>query len=194
MKSAAITVCVLLFVSSSVHAQRVGRCTDQKRSFKCTFYPMTADSTVYKNTENTWGFGAEVLMPPPEVGTIVGVAELHFKLPPNGTVMKVQGTLGAIAPFGNNYTIPECTQPNAALAAIRIDGRTVMALALHFDAINNLSGKDRDLFFSYDIPVSYTEGDGLIEIQSNPLGCWSDVELEGLMQVQLSTRSSVESR
>jgi hypothetical protein len=184
LRRIAIATSFSLFFLVSAHAQRVGRCSDQKRSFKCTFYEMTADSAVYKNTPDTWGFGAEVLMQPPVTGTIVSVSELHFKLPPHGTVMKVQGTFGAIAPFGNNYTLADCSQPNAALAAIRIDGRTVVALALHFDAINNLSGKDRDLFFSYDIPIAYTEGDGVIEIQANPLGCWSDEELEGLMQVE----------
>jgi hypothetical protein len=183
MKLAAIVFVLFLLGLPFANAQKLGKCSNHKRTFDCTFYPMTVDSAVYENTVSTWGFGAEVMMGPPLAGTIVSVAQLHFKLPPNGTVLKVQGTLGAAAPFGNSFEVPQCIQPNGVLAFIWVDGRTVASMALHFDAVVNGAGKDRDLFFSYDIPIPYTEGDGLIEIQSNPMGCWSDVGLEGLMQI-----------
>lgn len=76
----------------------------------------TASSRVTRLDENTWSIGVEALLPPPDPGSAVIVANKSFKLPPNGTITKLQGTFGFVAPFGNtSYT--SCIQPNAALVS-----------------------------------------------------------------------------
>ena len=118
-------------------------------------------------------------MPPPNSdGSVVTVADMQFQLPPNGTITKFQGTFGAMAPFGNT-TYTSCTQPNAALGLLIVDGKK-FPTALHFDSGGH---RDRDIFFSFDIPLRYTEGNATVHIEANPMGCWSDVELQGKIYV-----------
>jgi hypothetical protein len=139
----------------------------------------TPGSAVTKLDENTWYIGVEALLPPPNPGSAVIVADRGFKLPPNGTITKLEGTFGFMAPFGNtSYT--SCIQPNAALGFISVDGKRI-PFAVHVDSGGH---RDRDLFFSYDIPVKYTEGNADVHIEANPLGCWSDVEIQALMRVE----------
>src|SRR5436309_1722121 len=61
----------------------------------------TPSSAVKEFDANTWLIAVETLLPPPNPGDSVIVAEKTFKLPPNGTITKLQGTFGFVAPFGN---------------------------------------------------------------------------------------------
>jgi hypothetical protein len=138
----------------------------------------TPTSAVRRLDANTWVIGVEALLPPPNPGDVVIVAERSFKLPPNGTITKLQGTFGFVAPFGNtSYTA--CTQPNAALGFVSVDGK-VIPFAVHVDSGGH---RDRDIFFSYDVPIKYSGGNALVHVEANPMGCWSDVEIQALMHV-----------
>ena len=140
----------------------------------------TAGSEVVQEDDHVWYVGVEALLPPPKPdGSLVTVADMNFQLPPNGTITKFQGTFGMMAPFGNtSYTT--CTQPNAALGLLMVDGKK-FPIVLHFDSGGH---RDRDIFFSFDIPLKYTTGKATIHVEANPLGCWSDVELQGKMYVE----------
>jgi hypothetical protein len=130
----------------------------------------TPSSAVKRLDENTWLIGVEALLPPPDPGSTVIVANRDFELPPNGTITKLQGTFGFVAPFGTtSYT--SCINPNAALGIISVDGKNI-PFAVHVDSGGH---RDRDIFFSYDARV---------HIEANPLGCWSDVEIQALMRVE----------
>ena len=88
----------------------------------------TPSSAVKRLDNNTWLIGVEALLPPPDPGSAVIVANRDFKLPPNGTITKLQGTFGFVAPFGNTgYT--SCTMPNAALGI----GKSI-PFAVHVDS------------------------------------------------------------
>jgi len=139
----------------------------------------TPSSAVKRLDNNTWLIGVEALLPPPDPGSAVIVANRDFKLPPNGTITKLQGTFGFVAPFGNTgYT--SCTMPNAALGIISVDGKSI-PFAVHVDSGGH---RDRDMFFSYDVPIKYSEGNARVHVEANPLGCWSDVEIQALMRVE----------
>ncbi|HZO99713.1 MAG TPA: hypothetical protein VFD30_05430 [Terriglobia bacterium] len=139
----------------------------------------TPTSRVIREDENTWLIAVEALLPPPDPGSAVIVADKTFKLPPNGTITKVQGTFGFIAPFGNtSYT--SCTQPNAALGLISVDGKHI-PFAIHVDSGGH---RDRDIFLSYDIPIKYSNGNAYVHVEANPFGCWSDVEIQALVRVE----------
>lgn len=139
----------------------------------------TATSSVTQLDSNTWYIGVEALLPPPNPGSAVIVADKNFKLPPNGTITKLEGTFGFMAPFGDsNYN--SCTQPNAALGYVSVDGKQI-PFAVH---VNSGSHRDRDIFFSYDIPIKYTTGNADVHVEANPMGCWSDVEIQALMRVE----------
>jgi hypothetical protein len=56
--------------------------------------------------------GAETVLPPPDPGTLVN-ADLHFSLPPNGIVTKVQATVSLAFPWGPTQNL--CPQPGEAL-------------------------------------------------------------------------------
>lgn len=140
----------------------------------------TSTSAVVREDEHVWRIGVEALMPPPNPdGSIVTVAEMPFRLPPNGTITKFQGTFGMAAPFGNTSYL-SCIEPNAALGFLMVDGKS-FPIALHFDSGGH---RDRDIFFDFDIPLKYTDGRALIHIEANPMGCWSDVELQGKFYVE----------
>jgi hypothetical protein len=118
-------------------------------------------------------------VPPPNPGDTVIVAEKFFKLPPNGTITKLQGTFGFVAPFGTtSYT--SCVNPNAALGFVFVDGKSI-PFAVHLDSGGH---RDRDMFFSYDVPIKYSQGNARVHVEANPLGCWSDVEIQALMRVE----------
>jgi hypothetical protein len=140
----------------------------------------TSGSAVVQEDEHVWYIGVEALLPPPKLdGSLVTVAELNFQLPPNGTITKFQGTFGMMAPFGNtSYT--SCTQPNAALGLLVVDGKR-FPVVIHFDSGGH---RDRDVFFNFDIPLKYTDGKATVHAGANPIGCWSDVELQGKMYVK----------
>ncbi len=139
----------------------------------------TSTSRIIREDENTWLIGVEALLPPPDPGSAVIVADKAFTLPPNGTITKLQGVFGFMAPFGNTgYT--SCTQPNAALGFVSVDGKHI-PFVIHFDSGGH---RDRDIFFSYDIPIKYTDGNASVHVEANPLGCWSDVEIQALMRVE----------
>jgi len=140
----------------------------------------TSGSAVVQEDEHVWYIGVEALLPPPKPdGSLVTVADLNFQLPANGTITKFQGTFGMMAPFGNtNYT--SCTQPNAALGLLVVDGKR-LPVVIHFDSGGH---RDRDVFFSFDIPLKYTHGKATVHVEANPIGCWSDVELQGKMYVK----------
>jgi hypothetical protein len=121
----------------------------------------------------------EALLPPPNPGSVVIVAQRGFQLPPNGTITKLEGVFGFMAPFGNTgYTA--CIQPNAALGFVSVDGKHI-PFVIHFDSGGH---RDRDIFFSYDIPIKYTTGRAYVHVEANPMGCWSDVEIQALMRVE----------
>jgi len=64
----------------------------------------TPSSAVYQIDENTWGIGAEVVLAPPNSGTLVTDADLPFTLPPNGTIVKLQATVSFAFPWGQLRT------------------------------------------------------------------------------------------
>lgn len=140
----------------------------------------TPGSAVVQEDEHVWRIGVEALMPPPNPdGSVVTVAERTFQLPPNGSITKFQGTFGMMAPFGNT-SYNWCIQPNAALALLIVDGKS-FPVALHFDSGGH---RDRDIFFNFDIPLKYSEGKATIHFEANPMGCWSDVEMQGKIYVE----------
>lgn len=139
----------------------------------------TSGSSVVREDEHVWYLGVEALLPPPNPdGSVVTVADMPFHLPANGTITKFQGTFGMMAPFGNTgYT--SCIEPNAALGILVVDGKK-FPVVLHFDSGGH---RDRDIFFNFDIPLKYTDGNARIHVEANPMGCWSDVELQGKIYV-----------
>jgi len=178
-----ITAVVLLFTSALAEAQDSSGCSKAQGS-SCsarivTHGNFTASSKVVREDEHVWYVGVEALLPPPDPGSLVTVADIHFRLPPNGRITKFQGSFGMAAPFGNTaYT--SCTMPNAALGLLIVDGKK-FPIALHFDSGGH---RDRDIFFNFDIPLRYTEGKATVHVEANPLGCWSDVELQGKIYVE----------
>lgn len=139
----------------------------------------TSSSAVVQEDDHVWYIGVEALLPPPNPdGSTVTVADMNFQLPPNGTITRFQGTFGMMAPFGNTaYT--SCVQPDAALGLLIVDGKK-LPIVIHFDSGGH---RDRDLFFSFDIPLKYTNGNATVHVEANPLGCWSDVELQAKVYV-----------
>jgi hypothetical protein len=63
-----------------------------------THTKFTPTSAVYKIDDTTSGVGAEVLLAPPDPGTTVTDADLHFKLPEGGTITKLQATISFAFP------------------------------------------------------------------------------------------------
>jgi hypothetical protein len=142
----------------------------------------TQGSAVVREDEHVWYIGVEALLPPPNPdGSLVTVADMHFKLPPDGAITKFQGTFGMMAPFGNT-TYTSCIQPNAALGLLIVDGKK-FPVVIHFDSGGH---RDRDVFFNFDIPLKYTEGNAIVHVEANPMGCWSDVELQGKIYVDFN--------
>ena len=73
----------------------------------------TPSSAVKRLDKNTWLIGVEALLPPPDPGSAVIVANRDFKLPPNGTITKLQGTFGFVAPSGIPATqVARCPMPH----------------------------------------------------------------------------------
>lgn len=176
-KAAEITACMALVAICLVGSGQLRFVSAESRTVSHGSF--TPGSAVIKLDANTWYIGVEALLPPPDAGSAVIVADRGFKLPPNGTITKLEGTFGFMAPFGNtSYT--SCTQPNAALGFISVDGKHI-PFAVHVDSGGH---RDRDIFFSYDIPIKYTEGNADVHVEANPLGCWSDVEIQALMRVE----------
>jgi hypothetical protein len=174
---------VLLFCAAIASAQTRPGCI-QGQASSCsprivTRGRFTDGSSVVREDEHVWYVGVEALLPPPNPdGSVVTVADMRFHLPANGTITKFQGTFGMMAPFGNTgYT--SCIEPNAALGVLMVDGKK-FPVVLHFDSGGH---RDRDIFFNFDIPLKYTSGNATVHVEANPMGCWSDVELQGKMYV-----------
>jgi len=179
-----IVLQVLVLLARAAHAQNLPAClpgqTSNCSSRIVTHGNFSPGSAVLREDEHVWYVGVEALLPPPnQDGSQVTVADLHFQLPPNGTITKFQGTFGMAAPFGP-ATYTSCTQPNAALGLLVVDGKRI-PVVLHFDSGGH---RDRDIFFNFDVPLKYTHGKALVHVEANPLGCWSDVELQGKLYVE----------
>lgn len=174
----------LFFLVTLAGAQSMPNCSSPKTS-NCsepivTRGNFTPGSAVVREDEHVWYIGVEAILQPPNAdGSVVTVADMHFQLPPNGTVTKFQGTFGMMAPFGNTgYT--SCVEPDAGLGLLIIDSKK-FPVVLHFDSGGH---RDRDIFFNFDIPLKYKEGNATVHFEANPMGCWSDVELQGKMYVE----------
>ena len=191
MKAATIT---LFFIAALAAAQNPPGClpgqTSGCTSRIVTQVSFTSGSSVVQEDEHVWYIGVEGLFPPPNPdGSVVTAADLNFQLPPHGTITKFQGTFGMSAPFGNtSYT--SCTEPNAALGLLVVDGKR-FPVALHFDSGDH---RDRDVFFNFDIPLKYTSGSATVHIEANPMGCWSDVELQGKIYVNYEPQRATSSQ
>jgi len=142
----------------------------------------TPSSGVYQIDENTWGIGAEVVLAPPNSGTLVTDADLPFTLPPNGTIVKLQATVSFAFPWGPTQNI--CPQPGEALAFLSIDGKHFAPVIQKLNSNSAAGSRETTIFVSYDIPVRYSDGQGTLHGEANPFGCWSDWEIQGTIQLE----------
>jgi len=142
----------------------------------------TPTSRVFRMDENTWGIGAETVLPPPNPGTLVTDSDLYFKLPPNGTVKKVQATVSFAFPWGPTTYV--CGQPGEVLAYLSIDGKHFAPVIQKLNSGSAAGSREVTTFISYDIPIKYTNGNGALHVEANPFGCWSDWEIQGTMRVE----------
>jgi hypothetical protein len=71
------------------------------------------------------------------------------------------------------------TRGGRAFRYVAVDGKHIL-FAVHVDSGGH---RDRDIFFSYDVPVKYTTGNADVHVEANPPGCFSDVEIQSLMQI-----------
>ena len=149
-----------------------------------THSTFTPTSRVYKLDTNTWGIGAETVLPPPDPGTLVTDADLHFSLPPNGIVTKVQATVSFAFPWGPTQNL--CPQPGEALAVLSIDGKHFAPIIQKLNSNGGAGSREITTFISYDIPVKYTTGRGILHVEANPFGCWSNWEIQGTIHVGFS--------
>ncbi len=141
----------------------------------------TPSSRVYKLDANTWGIGAETVLAPPNAGTQVTDADLHFSLPPNGTILKVQATVSFAFPWGPTQNV--CPQPGEALGFLSIDGKHFAPIIQKLNSNTGAGSREITTFIAYDIPIKYTKGSGVLHVEANPFGCWSDWEIQGTIQV-----------
>lgn len=149
-----------------------------------THVSFTPTSRVYRVDANTWGIGAETVLPPPNPGTLVTDADLRFKLPPNGTIIKVQATVSFAFPWGPTSNV--CPQPGEALGFLSIDGKHFAPSIQKLNSNVGAGSRENTIFISYDIPIKYTKGDGVLHVEANPFGCWSNWEIQGTMQVRFT--------
>jgi len=141
----------------------------------------TPSSAVYQIDDNTWGVGAEAVLAPPDSGTTVTDADLHFKLPEGGTVTKLQATISFAFPWGPTQNV--CPQPGEALGIFMIDGKRFAPIIQKLNSGASAGAREITTFVSYDIPLRYTKGEGILHVEANPFGCWSNWEIQGMMSV-----------
>lgn len=146
-----------------------------------THTKFTPTSAVYKIDDTTWGVGAEVLLAPPDPGTTVTDADLHFKLPEGGTITKLQATISFAFPWGPTQNI--CPQPGEALGMFIIDGKRFAPIIQKLNSSSAAGAREITTFVSYDIPLRYTKGEGILHVEANPFGCWSNWEIQGMVSI-----------
>jgi hypothetical protein len=64
--------------------------------------------------------------------------------------------------------------PGEALAFLSIDGKHFTPVIPKLNSGSAAGFGEVPTFFSYDIPIKYTKGDGVLHVEANPFGCWSD--------------------
>jgi hypothetical protein len=146
-----------------------------------THTKFTPTSAVYKIDDTTSGVGAEVLLAPPDPGTTVTDADLHFKLPEGGTITKLQATISFAFPWGPTQNI--CPQPGEALGMFIIDGKRFAPIIQKLNSSSAAGAREITTFVSYDIPLHYTKGEGILHVEANPFGCWSNWEIQGMVSI-----------
>jgi hypothetical protein len=124
--------------------------------------------------------GAETVLPPPDPGTLVN-ADLHFSLPPNGIVTKVQATVSFAFPGGRHRIFAR--NRGKPLAFLSIDGKHFAPIIQKLNSNGGAGSREITTFISYDMPVKYTTGRGILHVEANPFGCWSNWEIQGTIHV-----------
>jgi hypothetical protein len=155
-----------------------------------THVNFTSTSRVYRVDANTWGIGAETVLPPPNPGTLVTDADLPFKFPPNGAIIKVQATVSFAFPWGPTQNV--CPQPGEALGFLSIDGKHFAPIIQKLNSNMGAGSRENTIFISYDIPIKYTNGNGILHVEANPFGCWSNWEIQGTIQVRFNPATAAE--
>ena|SRR6185503_20915557 len=147
-----------------------------------THTTFTPSSAIYKIDDGVWGIGAEAVLAPPNSGTTVTDAELHFTLPEQGTITKLQATVSFAFPWGPTQNT--CPQPGEALAIFIIDGKPFAHIIQKLNSSSSAGAREITTFVTYDIPLHYTKGEGILHVEANPFGCWSNWEIQGMMLVR----------
>jgi hypothetical protein len=175
---ACLRVMVSLFVAMAVVPRY---CAAQHTHTK-----FTPSSAVYQIDDTTWGVGAEVVLAPPDPGTTVTDADLHFKLPEGGTITKLQATISFAFPWGPTQNT--CPQPGEALGIFIIDGKRFAPIIQKLNSSSSAGSREITTFVSYDIPLRYSSGKGILHVEANPFGCWSNWEIQGMLSVSFDNK------
>lgn len=172
-----MSIRVLVFLTAAL---LIGPAT-QSSAAQHTHTNFTPSSAVYQIDENTWGIGAEAVLAPPDSGTTVTDADLHFTLPEGGTITKLQATVSFAFPWGPTQSV--CPQPGEALGIFIIDGKRFAPIIQKLNSSASAGAREITTFVSYDIPLHYNKGEGVLHVEANPFGCWSNWEIQGMISV-----------